>query len=257
MILVSSRILRVIGFVAAMIALALPSAVVAGPTQARLQIDVPHQAREPFGGAALLPAGGGVLGKWLAVWRQWNDEKQVLARCREDRTQCADPAARAFLAIVDNAKALKGRAQLGDINRAINLAIRPVSDFAAHGSIDVWSSPLATLTNRSGDCEDYAILKFAALLEAGVSSDDLRLLVVRDSARSEDHAVVVARHEDQWLVLDNRRLVMLADTQLANYSPMLQLDGNGGVRRYFDTALASIEHDTAPPSMVEPSAIAQ
>jgi predicted transglutaminase-like cysteine proteinase len=255
MILVSSRVLRVVALVAAMIAFALPSAGVAGPTQARTPIDVAHGGSEPFGSATLLPAGGGVLGKWLAVWRQWNDEKQVLTRCRDDRTQCTDPAALAFLAIVDNAKALKGRAQLGDINRAINLAIRPVSDLAASGSIDVWSSPLATLTSRSGDCEDYAILKFVALLEAGVSSDDLRLLIVRDSARAEDHAVVVARHEDKWLVLDNRRLVMLADTQLANYSPLLQLDG-AGARRYFDTVLASIEPDSAPPSMVEPSALA-
>lgn len=256
MFLISPRVWRVVRLVAALIAVGLPSALAAAPMPARTQIDVPAEAREPFGFATLLPAGGGVLEKWLAVWRQWNDEKQILARCRENRTQCTDPAALEFLAIVDNAKALKGRAQLGDINRSINLAIRPVGDLAAHGSIDVWSSPLATLANRSGDCEDYAILKFAALLEAGVSSDDLRLLIVRNSTRSEDHAVVAARHGDKWLVLDNRRLVMLVDTQLANYSPMLQMDA-GGARRYFDIALASVKHDSETSSAVEPSAIAQ
>lgn len=256
MVLVSSRVLRDVARVVAMIAFALQFAFVAGPAQARAPIDVTHEKREPFHAATLLPAGGGVLAKWLAVWRQWNDEKQALTSCRQDRTQCTDPAALAFIAIVDNAKALQGRARLGDINRAINLSIRPASDFAAHGSIDVWSSPLATLNNRTGDCEDYAILKFTALLEAGVSPDDLKLLIVHDQARSEDHAVVVARHEDKWLVLDNRRLIMLADTELANYSPLLQLDG-AGARRYFDTVLASIEPDAVPPAMVESSAIAQ
>ncbi len=37
-----------------------------------------------------------------------------------------------------------------------------------------------------GTARTYAILKFAALLEAGVSSEDLRVVVVRDTARSEE-----------------------------------------------------------------------
>ena len=227
MFLITSRMLRVFGLALASVAFVLPTTLVAAPAQPRAQIDVAEKTREPFGDALLLPAGGGVLQKWFGVWRQWNDEQRTLVDCRADRARCTDPAALEFLAIVDSARALKGRAQLGEINRAINLAIRPVSDVAAHGAIDAWSSPLATLTRHSGDCEDYAILKFAALLEAGVSSEDLRVVVVRDTARSEDHGVVAVRHEGEWLVLDNRRLLMLADTQLANYSPLLQLDSAG------------------------------
>ena len=117
------------------------------------------------------------------------------------------------------------------------------------------NSPLATLTKHSGDCEDYAILKFAALLEAGVSSEDLRVVVVHDTARSEDHGVVAVRHEGEWLILDNRRLLMLADTQLANYSPLLQLDG-AGARRYLDVSRAP-DQDTGPSAVVAPSAIAR
>ncbi len=255
MFLITSRMLRVFGLALASVAFVLPTTLVAAPAQPRAQIDVAEKTREPFGDALLLPAGGGVLQKWFGVWRQWNDEQRTLVDCRADRARCTDPAALEFLAIVDSARALKGRAQLGEINRAINLAIRPVSDVAAHGAIDAWSSPLATLTRHSGDCEDYAILKFAALLEAGVSSEDLRVVVVRDTARSEDHGVVAVRHEGEWLVLDNRRLLMLADTQLANYSPLLQLDG-AGARRYLDTSRASGQ-DTGPSAVVAPSAIAQ
>ncbi len=52
----------------------------------------------------------------------------------------------------------EGRARLGEINRAINLAVRPVSDLAQYGQLDVWTSPLVTLTRRRRlrrlcDCE--------------------------------------------------------------------------------------------------------
>ena len=86
------------------------------------------------------------------------------SRCaRAIRDRCASPAALKFLAIVDAARLREGRARLGEVNRAINLAIRPVSDLAQYGQVDVWSSPLATLTRGGGDCEDYAIAKFVAL----------------------------------------------------------------------------------------------
>jgi predicted transglutaminase-like cysteine proteinase len=251
---ISPRTLRAFSFAVASIALVLPTTLVAAPAHLRAHIHVAEPSREPFADRLLLPAGGSVLGKWFDVWRQWKEEKRILLDCRTDRARCTDPAVLEFLAIVDGAKALKGRAQLGEINRAINLAIKPADDFAAHGSIDVWSSPLATLTRQAGDCEDYAILKFAALLEAGVSSEDLRIVIVRDTARSEDHGVVAVRHEGQWLVLDNRRLSMLADTELANYSPLLQLDG-AGARRYSDVSPAPHE-DSGASAAVEPSAIA-
>jgi len=82
------------------------------------------------------------------------------------------------------AKAREGRARLGEINRAINLAIRPMSDLAQYGAIDVWSSPLVTFANGAGDCEDYAIAKFAALRHAGISPDDLRIVIMRDTIRA-------------------------------------------------------------------------
>src|SRR6266568_3048315 len=101
--------------------------------------------------------------KWLGVERKLDDERVQLALCDGDRDRCVSPAALQFLAIVDNAKAREGRARLGEINRAINLAIRPMDDLAQHGAIDVWSSPLVTFANGAGDCEDYAIAKFVAL----------------------------------------------------------------------------------------------
>src|SRR5229473_2534556 len=144
---------------------------------------------EPFGLFASTLSFGDLREKWLGVERKLDDERVQLALCDGDRDRCVSPAALQFLAIVDNAKAREGRARLGEINRAINLAIRPMSDLAQHGAIDVWSSPLVTFASGAGDCEDYAIAKFAALRHAGISPDDLRIVIMRDTIRGEDLAV--------------------------------------------------------------------
>jgi predicted transglutaminase-like cysteine proteinase len=39
-----------------------------------------------------------------------------------------------------------------------------------------WSDPFETLLSNCGDCEDYAILKYAALLEAGIPKEDVEVL---------------------------------------------------------------------------------
>ena len=127
-----------------------------------------QRSAEPFGLAAASCSSGGLRDKWLGVQRWLDDEMVQLALCEGDRDGCVSPAALKLLDIVDAARLREGRARLGEINRAINLAIRPISDLAQHGQIDVWMSPLATLARGGGDCEDYAIAKFVALRRAGL-----------------------------------------------------------------------------------------
>src|SRR4051812_35705622 len=191
------------------------------------------KAAEPFGLFASTLTSGPLREKWLGVQRRLEDEMVQLALCDGDRDGCASPAALQFLDIVDAAKSRKGRARLGEINRAVNLAIRPVSDLAQYGQIDVWASPLATLARGAGDCEDYAIAKFVALRRAGVAPDDLRIVIVHDAIRDEDHAIAAARLDGRWMTLDNRRMAMVEDVQFAGYRPIFLIDAEG-VKRYRD-----------------------
>ena len=193
---------------------------------------------EPFGLSASTLSEGALRQKWLGVERKLDDERVQLALCDGDRDRCASPAALQFLAIVDNAKARDGRARLGEINRAINLAIRPMSDLAQYGAIDVWSSPLVTFTNGAGDCEDYAIAKFVALRQTGISPDDLRIVIMRDTIRGEDHAVTAARLDGHWLTLDNRRMAMVEDSDVRNYRPTFAINQHG-VMKYIETPLVA------------------
>jgi predicted transglutaminase-like cysteine proteinase len=141
--------------------------------------------------------------------------------------------------VVADGRARDGRARVGIVNRDINLAIRPTSDFAQWGVPDRWSAPLATLAAGRGDCEDYAIAKYVALREAGVAESELRLVIVRDLASGQDHAVAATRLDDKWIILDNRRLTLVEDVDMPRVLPLFVFDGEGV--KQFATAVATAQ----------------
>jgi predicted transglutaminase-like cysteine proteinase len=210
---------------------------------------------EPFGLAAVSLPIGGLHDKWLGVQRRLDDDMVQLALCEGDRDGCVSPAALRFLDIVDAARLRDGRARLGEINRAFNLSIKATSDLAQHGQADVWSSPLATLERGGGDCEDYAIAKFVALRRAGIAPEDLRIVVMHDTVRGEDHAVAAARLDGRWLMLDNRRMAMIADADIRNHRPTFVI-GPYGVMRYADSSLLADASDRKPLALLAASLVA-
>ena len=215
-------------------------------------MDLIRKSAEPFGMFVSKVSAGALREKWLGVERKLDDERVQLALCDGDREHCVSPAALQLLAIVDSARARDGRARLGEINRAINLAIKPMTDMAQYGQIDVWSSPLVTFTTGAGDCEDYAIAKFVALRLAGMSPDDLRIVVLRDTINGEGHAVAMARLDQHWLTLDNRRMAMVEDSDARNIRPLFVIDEND-VMKYIDTAPAMVLNYATQPGLISPS----
>lgn len=168
------------------------------------------------------PAGDRFAERWREVSAGIAADRAILAACRVAPSECPEPARR-FQAVVALAEAETGRARLGVLNRAVNLAIAYTSDLVQHGREDVWSAPLATFASRMGDCEDYAIAKYVALLEAGVAEEDLRIVIV-DERWSGLHAVASVRSGDAWLVLDNRRMALIEDRDLAGYRAVATFD---------------------------------
>ncbi|MBH5400589.1 transglutaminase-like cysteine peptidase [Bradyrhizobium sp. CNPSo 4010] len=188
-----------------------------------------RKSAEPFGVFAFAISSGSLQQRWSALKDKLDDDMVQLALCDGDRDHCASPAALELLAIVDQARARDGRARLGEVNRAINLAIHAAND----GTDDVWSSPLSTFARGAGDCEDYAIAKLAALRLAGIASEDLRIVVVRDVRAGEAHAIAAAKLDGQWLMLDNRRMAMVGDDATRSYQPLFVLN-QSAVLKYVD-----------------------
>jgi predicted transglutaminase-like cysteine proteinase len=167
-----------------------------------------------------------ISGKWSELQPRLLADKTTVAICRSNQTVCSE-AARRFLSIVELGRKHEGRVRLGWLNRAINMAIRPESDWSQYGLADFWASPLQTLASGAGDCEDYAIVKYAALRELGILPEDLRLVIVQDDKHEIGHAVVAVRFEQRWLILDNRTMAILDVEDVRNYRPLFALDEQG------------------------------
>jgi len=181
--------------------------------------------RDPFGRDSVLLLDGvnGVAAKWRdELARIAIDQEAVKVCTGETLSDCR--AALKLFAIVEEARSYRGRALVGHINRAINLSLRP--------SPGAWLSPLDVLRRGTGDCKDYALAKYFALRQAGISPDRLRLVIVHNKRRGEDHMVVAADKGGGWLILDNRTMALVTDVEAsAVYLPLFVLDDTGA-RRY-------------------------
>lgn len=181
---------------------------------------------EPFGLYALRAPDGQLWTKWRAMEKDLAEEAKAVGACVSDPKSCADGAKR-YLLIVEETKKRDGRARLETANRLLNRAIRYTADDTQHGVPDRWTAPLASLAAERGDCEDFAIAKYAVLRAAGIKESDMRLVLVRDTAVRVDHAVLAVRFEGRWIVLDNRRSITVETADLDHYMPLFALDREG------------------------------
>ncbi|MHB1373845.1 MAG: transglutaminase-like cysteine peptidase [Thauera sp.] len=123
----------------------------------------------------------------------------VAASVRDWRALLVDPA------IVDE------RERLSRVNAFFNRRLRFDDDINIWKEADYWATPLESMARGAGDCEDFAIAKYASLLVAGVPSERLRLIYVRariggpQSSLSQAHMVLgyYPTPEAEPLILDN------------------------------------------------------
>jgi predicted transglutaminase-like cysteine proteinase len=215
-------------FVSELPRLSVDPAIVGLLTAESLGSTVSQNSAEPFGMDAEPVLDGSLPEKWHRAKADITRDREAVAQCRANRA-CSVPAQKLIGLSLEGA-GRSGRAQVGLINRAVDLAIKPVSDERQWGIPDRWSDPFETLLSERGDCEDYAILKYTALLEAGFPKESLKIIVWKNRFPEEDHAVLAVRVDNQWLILDNRNLALVRDTDVRRAIPKFVLDEQG-VRR--------------------------
>jgi predicted transglutaminase-like cysteine proteinase len=120
------------------------------------------------------------------------------------------------------------RDKLNAVNAAVNQAIRYRTDQDAYKVADRWSTPRETLSLQQGDCEDFAILKMAALRAEGIDFDQMSIVVLFDQKRHFYHAVLSVEAGGKFFILDNMRNQVLLDTQLPDYMPLYSIKGGKG-----------------------------
>ena len=138
------------------------------------------------------------------------------------------------------------RDKLNAVNVAVNHTIRYARDIDVYQVEDHWATPSETLARREGDCEDFAILKMAALSRDGVDLNDMAIVVLFDQKRHFYHAVLSVAVGERYDILDNMRDDVLPDTMLADYLPLYSIRGNKGYLHGSRVQNAAVVANTVP-----------
>lgn len=88
--------------------------------------------------------------------------------------------------------------QISTINKAVNAAVKPMSDYDVYGQDEYWAYPEQSV----GDCEDYVLEKRRQLNALGISLSNLLITVLR-KPDGEGHAVLTVRTNRGDFILDN------------------------------------------------------
>ncbi|WP_301102168.1 transglutaminase-like cysteine peptidase [Propionivibrio sp.] len=84
-----------------------------------------------------------------------------------------------WLQMVSSVKTLLDEQKLQQVNDFINRNITFEDDLSVWQQSDYWATPLETIGQGRGDCEDFAIIKYVSLRMAGIPASKLRLIYVK------------------------------------------------------------------------------
>lgn len=136
----------------------------------------------------------------ISAFRKWTD---ALRRYESGFTSVsASPVASGWIASLQQFRSLPIAEKAEEVNRYMN-RIPYVEDWDNWGRSDYWAAPSEFLA-RGGDCEDFAIAKYASMKMLGVPADQLRVAIVHDMVLNIPHAVAIVYTPDMALVLDNQ-----------------------------------------------------
>lgn len=162
--------------------------------------------------------GFAVLIGWLAGCSALMDKQQEFrAQVERNHDSHASRRVRLWLGLRQRLQGQRSLSELGKValvNDFFN-ALPWRSDWDNWQREDYWATPLETILNNGGDCEDLAIAKYFTLLESGIDADRLRLTYAWLVDPRRAHVVLVYFPEDggEALILDNLNQAALGSSQ--------------------------------------------
>jgi len=123
--------------------------------------------------------------------------------------------------------------QLEGVNRFFDEHIQYATDDIVFKQKDYWATPAELFGHSRGDCEDYAIAKYIALLHLGIDSAKLRLIYVKAKigrSRVTQAHMVLGYYEtpsSDPLVLDSLVSEILPGSQRTDLMPVFSFNDAG------------------------------
>ena len=167
---------------------------------------------------------------WPGAATQAWDSERMLAAARRIGPQ-AVPATQALQAVMGSVLRQDDGAKLDAINNFYNRQVLFRDDMEVWGQVDYWASPLETLAQGQGDCEDYAIGKYFSLVALGMASAKLRLVYVRAQVGGAVQAHMVLAYyrapNAEPLILDNLVGEVRPASQRPDLVPVFSFNSDG------------------------------
>lgn len=91
--------------------------------------------------------------------------------------------------------------KIASINSYVNKRIVYKSDIQNYKQNDYWATAAETLKKGSGDCEDYAILKYSMLVKAGMKPEDIHFIYTE--YQGIGHVYLKVHFQSKVYYLDN------------------------------------------------------
>lgn len=186
----------------------------------------PSSFRARLRAACLLAAALALPAQGLLAWDQGRFDQAAVAQ-----GPLAVAAARDLDALVARLGDADDLVRIGAVNDFFNRRIRYADDIKVWGVDDYWAAPLESLGRGRGDCEDYVIGKYFALVATGVPVAKLRLVYVRAALRGQQLAHMVlayyAAPAAEPLILDNLVADVRPASQRSDLEPIFSFNSDG------------------------------
>jgi predicted transglutaminase-like cysteine proteinase len=139
-----------------------------------------------------------------------------------------------WLQTVNAAKTQSDEIRLKRINDFVNRNIVFEDDFSIWQQTDYWATPMETLGQGRGDCEDFAIIKYLSLRLAGMADSKLRLIYVKARLNTangplQQAHMVLAYYPSpsaEPLVLDNLDATILPASRRKDLLPVFSFNSS-------------------------------
>lgn len=111
---------------------------------------------------------------------------------------------------------------ISQVNKYAN-QVKYVRDSLIWQTSDYWATPEQFFA-KGGDCEDYAIAKFALLKKMGFSNRDMRIVVLKDTYKNIIHSILVVSLDGRQYILDNDIPKVVKTQEIRQYRPIFSIN---------------------------------
>lgn len=156
----------------------------------------------------------------LSAFTKWNS---MFARFD---TQMSKPGSAATLkkwkAELETLRGLPLETMVERVNSMAN-RVPYINDGRNWGKSDYWETPIEFFS-KGGDCEDFAIAKYASLRALGVPDNRMRITVLKDMQKGIPHAILIVYTDKGPVILDNQIKSVKRDSDISHYKPIFSIN---------------------------------